>query len=164
MSSNLTIRQGIYDPTKRFAFKNITEEPFTFTWNSDPITVKAGQEVELPHHMAILATGKIVDKIMMDIARDDEQKQRKINKDPLWRSPKGIAVGVPEARRVWEEQVLRELKVDDENPQVAVMRAQMREELLKDLKGEKSTTPPTLPVSAKDMMKEFEGANVKPKK
>lgn len=138
MSSYLSVKDGIYDPSKRFGFKNITKEDFTFTWGNQPIKVKAGQEIELPHHLAVLATGKLVDKIMNDSVREEEVKMRTKNKDPMWRSPRGLSTGIPEARKPFETQILRELKIDDENPQMAVIRAQIREELLSDLNAEKA--------------------------
>lgn len=138
MSSYLTPKDGIYDPSKRFAFTNITDEPFTFQWGGTPITVKPKGTVELPHHLAILATKNLVDKIMGAEAREDELKTRKSNKDPYWRSPKGISVGVPEARKPYEDKILRELKLDEESPEVAVMRAQIKEQLMADMSQEKA--------------------------
>lgn len=140
MSSYLTVKNGIYDPSKRFAFTNISSTDFTFSWGGKPITVKTGDVVEMPHHLAVLATGKLVDQIMMGIAREDEIKMRLENKDPYWRSPKGISVGIPEARKPYEDKVLRELAPDEENPQTAMMRASMREQLMHDLSAEKAQT------------------------
>lgn len=136
MSSNLTVKNGIYDPSKRFAFTNITDKDFTFYWGGNPITVKPKDTVEMPHHLAVLATGKLVDQIMLGEARKDELTMRSANKDPYWRSPKGISVGVPAAREPYETKILRELSPDEENPQTAIMRAKMREELQRDLSGE----------------------------
>lgn len=138
MSSNLTVKEGIYDPTKRFAFTNISDETFTFKWGGNPITVKPKETIELPHHLAVLATGKLVDHIMGSEARADELKMRAENKDPYWRSPKGIAMGVPEARRPYEEKILRELGPGEESPALQVMRAQIKEELQRDLSQEKA--------------------------
>lgn len=136
MSSNLSVKNGIYDPSKRFAFTNITDRDFTFHWGGNPITVKPKDTVEMPHHLAVLATGKLVDQIMLGEAREDELTMRAANKDPYWRSPKGISVGVPAAREPYETKILRELAPDEENPQTAIMRAKMREELQRDLSAE----------------------------
>lgn len=133
MSSNLWVKNGVYDPTKRFAFTNITEEVFTFKWDGRPITVPAGATVELPHHLAILATTDLVDKIMQGIANDDETAQRKKTGNMYYRSPKGAMLGVPAAREVWETKILVELEPNMESPQIALIKAQLVEELKKDL-------------------------------
>lgn len=138
MSSYLTVKNGIYDPSKRFAFTNVTDKDFVFSWGGNPITVKPKDTVEMPHHLAVLATTKLVDQIMLGEARQDELTMRKENKDPYWRSPKGISVGVPEARKPYEDKILRELQPDEENPQFAIQRARMKEELLRDLSAEKA--------------------------
>jgi len=51
-------------------------------------------------------------------------------------------LGVPAARKVWEDKICRVLEVDEESPQVQVMRSQIREELMKDLKAEPSQGSP----------------------
>lgn len=127
------VDRGMYDPRKRYGFKNITDEDFTFTWNSNPITVKPGVEIELPEHMAILATHKIVDQVMGKIAHEDTERLRKEMKDPYARSPLGIAMGVPTARKPFEDKVLRELKVDEQSPQIQILRAQTKEQIVNDL-------------------------------
>lgn len=133
MSSFLDKKTGIFDPSKRYGFKNITENPFTFTWGGNPITVKPGDEVELPEHYALLATKNLVDQIMQEEAHAEEQEMKVKKNDPYWRSPKGIAVGIPAARKPYEDKILRELKLNEESPQVQVMRAQIKEQLMADL-------------------------------
>jgi len=113
MSSFLDKKTGIYDPSKRYGFKNITDKPFTFSWGNQPITVKAGEEIEVPEHYALLATKKIVDQIMMEEVAAEEAKMRAELKDPYWRSPKGISIGIPAARKVYEDKVLREQILSD---------------------------------------------------
>ena len=132
MSSYLDVKSGIYDPSKRFAFTNITSEVFNSAWGGQPIIVQSGQTVELPHHLAVKLTGELVDKIMIGNAKMDEER---VNQ-PYYRSPQGTSLGVPAARKVWEDQILRELQVDEESPELQVMRAQIREEIMNDLKAE----------------------------
>lgn len=132
MSSFLDKKGGIYDPSKRYSFTNITENPFTFSWGGKNITVKAHQAIEVPEHYGILATGKLVDQIMQEESRAEELIMREKKNDPYWRSPKGIALGIPAARKPYEDKILRELAFDEENPQTQVMRAQIREELMND--------------------------------
>lgn len=133
MTSFLDKKMGIYNPAKRYGFKNITDKPFTFTWGGHPITVKAGEEIEVPEHYAMVATQKLVDQIMQEEVTAEEKKMRAELKDPYWRSPKGISLGIPAARKPYEDKVLRELAFDEENPQVQVMRAQIREQILSDI-------------------------------
>lgn len=127
------VDRGMYDPRKRYGFKNITEEPFTFSWNGNPITVQPGMEVELPEHMAILATHRQVDQIMGKLAHEDTERLRKEMRDHTARSPLGIAMGVPSARKVYEDKIIRELKVDEQSPQFQVIRAQARDQIINDL-------------------------------
>ncbi len=145
MSSFLDKKTGIYDPSKRYGFKNITDKPFTFSWGNQPITVKAGEEIEVPEHYALLATKKIVDQIMMEEVATEEAKMRAELKDPYWRSPKGISIGIPAARKVYEDKVLRELTLNEESPQVQVMRAQIREQILSDIDNSQK---PKVPVES----------------
>lgn len=148
MSSFLDKKSGIYDPSKRYGFKNITDKPFTFSWGGHPITVKAGEEIEVPEHYALLATKKIVDQIMMEEVAEEEKKMRADLRDPFWRSPKGIAIGIPAARKVYEDKVIRELALDEENPQIQVMRAQIKEQILGDINNAQKPKAPVETVVA----------------
>lgn len=134
------VERGMYNPLKRYGFTNITTEDFTFTWNSSPITVKPGVEIELPEHMAILATHKIVDQVMNKLADEDTKRLRVEMRDSTARSPLGISVGIPAARKPFEDKVLRELKVDEQSPQVQVLKAQVRDQIIGDLTN--SQKPP----------------------
>lgn len=130
--------EGVFNPLLRFAFTNITEEPFVSAWDGSPINVPAGATIELPHHLAVKLTKELVDKIMIGNAKLDE-----VTKDqPYYRSPIGSSLGVPAARRVWEDKICRQLEVDEESPQIQVMRAKIREELMHDLKAEPSSGSP----------------------
>lgn len=142
VKQNKYVERGMYDPLKRYGFKNITEEPFTFTWNSNPITVKPGVEIELPEHLAITATHKLVDQIMNKIAHEDTERLRKELKDHAARSPLGIAVGVPSARKPWEDKVLRELKLDEQSPEIQVLRAQTKDRIINDITNSQKASEP----------------------
>jgi len=132
MSSFLDVKNGIYDPSKRFAFTNITDDVFTSAWGGQAITIQPGQTIELQHHLAVKLTGELVDKIMIGNAHMDELQKNQ----PYYRSPQGSSLGVPAARKVWEDQILRELQVDEESPDIQIMRAKIREEILNDIKAE----------------------------
>ena len=136
MSSFLDPKEGMYNPLKRFAFTNITTEPFTFTWDKIPMTVKPSDTIELPHHLALHATKHLVDKIMIEGIKIEEDVMKKEKNDPYFRHPKGTSLGVPGARKVYEDKILRELAVDEESPQIAIMRMKIKEELMADMKSE----------------------------
>lgn len=136
MSSYLTVKEGIYDPTRRFAFTNISDSDYKLRWDSkDLVTVKPGESVELPHHLAVMATGELVDRIMMAETKADEDAHAGT---PYYRSPKGIAMSVPEARKPFEDKVLRELPVDQASSQFKIMQSKFVEELKTDLTAETS--------------------------
>jgi len=132
--------EGVFNPLRRFAFTNITDDLFTFHWDGKPISVKAHDTIELPHHLMYIATTKLVDKIMIAKFKDDEDKAINVNKDG--RHKAGLSLGVPAARKVYEDQIVRELEVDEESPQIQVMRAQIRDQVLSDIaNGEKKAAP-----------------------
>lgn len=139
MKSSLTPESGIYDPLKRFAFTNITVEPFTFTWDKIPLTVKPNETIELPHHLAAIATKNLVDKIMIESIKIEESQMQLERKDPYFRHPKASSLGVPGARKIWEDKIVRQLAIDEESPAVAVMRMKLKAELEADLKAGSET-------------------------
>lgn len=139
----LYIRQGIYNPTLRFAFTNITEEEFVSAWNGEPIKIPAGHTVELPHHLAAKLTKELVDKIMIGNAKLNEIEFYKNNPNSMpntYRAPNSL--GVPAARKVWEDQICRLLAPDEESPQTQLMRIKIKEELMRDLKAEPASGSP----------------------
>lgn len=148
MSSLIGKNEGMYNPAKRFAFTNILEEDFTSYWNGSPIVIKAGQTVELPHHLADKLTDEIVNKIMITNVKINEVEYYQKNPNAAvntYRAPSSL--GVPQARKVWEDKVVRELAVDEESPEMQIVRAQIREELQADLSGKASTEPVRVPTS-----------------
>lgn len=165
MSSNLNVKQGIYDPTKRFSFTNISSAPFTFYWAKSPITVKAKETVELPHHLAVLATNQLVDQIFMAEIKEEEVKMAAETKNPLYRSPRAISMGVPAVREVYENKILKELKPNESKiseSQLGVIRSQLRDTLINDTSA-KSAAPITGAMAASIVSSEFEDVNI-PKK
>lgn len=139
----LYIRQGIYNPLLRFAFTNISEEEFVSSWGGQPINIPAGMTVELPHHLASKLTKELVDKIMIGNAKLNEVEFYKNNPNVQinsYRAPSSL--GVPAARLVWEDQICKQLEVDEDSPQVQLQRLGIKEQLLNDLKAEPSTGSP----------------------
>lgn len=139
----LYIRQGIYNPLLKFAFTNITEEEFVSAWGGEPIKIPAGQTVELPHHLAAKLTKELVDKIMIGNAKLQEMEFYKNNPNVQinsYRAPSSL--GVPAARKVWEDQIVHLMAPDEESPQVQLMRIKIKEELMRDLQAEPSSGSP----------------------
>jgi len=136
--------EGVYNPTLRFAWTNITEEPFSIMWDGAIVsTVGKNQTVELPQYLAVTATKALVDKIMIGNAKLDEITHYKNNPNVLpnmYRASSSL--GVPAARKVWEDQICRVLEQDEESPQIQVMRAEIREQLKADLSAESSAGSP----------------------
>lgn len=163
MSSNIWVKNGIYDPSKRFAFTNITDESFTFTWAKRPITVAPHETVELPHHLAVLATTDLVDRIMLKEAQVKTIEQQRLN--PGYKAPNQAgSLGVPAARDPWEKKILKELPPrDDNDAQLQVTRARITEELQRDLAKENSphiTNMSEVIGASSANMSEFEGINL----
>jgi len=141
---------GLFNPTLRFAFTNITSEDFTSYWGGQPIVVKAGQSVELTHHLAVKMTKELVDRIMIGEAKLDEVNYYKNNPNTApnqYRSPKGIALGIPAARKPWEDKVCRLMAVDEESPEMQVLRAEMKAEILNSMNKDVSREPVPVPVT-----------------
>lgn len=134
MASYLTVRDGVYDPKKRFAFTNITNEDFSFSWNGAENVVKAGDTVELPHHLAILATQKLVDKIMLGEAWEENAPIHE--KTPWVDGKKNMSLGVPEARKPYEDKILKEIPFDEASSQFKILASQQIEQIKKDLSSE----------------------------
>ncbi len=139
----LYIRQGIFDPTIKFAFTNITEEEFVSAWNNEPIKIPAGHTVELPHHLAAKLVKELVDKIMIGNAKLNEVEYYSKNVNALpntYRAPSSL--GVPAARKVWEDKICHLMAPDEESPQTQLMRIKIKEELMRDLSAEPSNGSP----------------------
>lgn len=166
MASNLTIRQGVYDPSRRFSFKNIDTEPFTFSWDSNPITVQPGEVVELPHYLAVTATGHLVDKIMIRKVKIEEDEMKVKTMNPHYRSPHGASLGVPAVRETYEKQILTELPpMKGTDAKLQVIRASFKDQLVNDMKREPaqpiaSLSQAGIPADPEKAMKEFEGLNI----
>lgn len=147
---SLLAPNGLYNPALRFAFTNITDEDLTSYWGGQPIVVKAGQSVELSHHLAVKLTKELVDRIMQGEAKLDELNYYKQNPNTapnLYRSPKGPMAGVPAARKVWEDKICRLMGQDEESPEIQVMKAELKAEILANMNKEPSKEPVSIPSS-----------------
>ncbi len=134
MASFLTLKEGIYDPKKRFAVTNILSEDFKFSWDGVENTIKSGDTVELPHHLMVLVVTKMVDKLMLEEAWE---ANKKIHKTTPWvDSNKNMSLGVPEARKVYEDKIVKEIPFDEASSQFKIISSQQMEQIKKDLQAE----------------------------
>jgi hypothetical protein len=117
--------EGLYNPSLRFAFTNITAKEFTSKWDGAPINVPAGATVELPHHLAEKLTNELVDLIMQGLAVMDDRGTMS--------EKQGTSLGVPAMRQIWEDKIVRSLEMDEESPQLQILRSQIKAELEADL-------------------------------
>lgn len=151
MANSFLEPNGLYDPSKRFAFTNITDEDLISLWAKIPIKVKAHETIEIGpatpiigvgHALAIKMTNELVDKIIMNEAKLDELKHPN---EPYYRSNIALTAGVPAARKVYEDKILRELEVGEDSPAIQAMRSQLKEEILSggELNREKPVPPPS---------------------
>ena len=148
MSSLIGKNDGVFNPARRFAFTNILEEDFVSYWGGSPIVIKPGQTVELPHHLADKLTDEMVNKIMITGIKTNEVEYYMNNPNAAvntYRAPSSL--GVPQVRKQWEDKIVRELKVDEESPEIQILRAQMREEIMAGIEGKASTEPVQVPAS-----------------
>lgn len=149
--SLLEKNQGLYDSTKRYSFTNITAEDFTSAWGGSPITVKAGETVKLNEFLANKLTTELVDKIMIGNAKMDEVKyyEKNPNTEPN-RYRAANMMGVPAARKVWEDKIAQRLPDEKDTAQMQIERANMKAKLEKDMSTEKSTDPVSVPTSLEE--------------
>lgn len=156
MTEDLLHPNGLFNPLLQFAFTNITQDDFTSYWNSKPFTIKSGQTVKLQHHLAVKCLKELVDKIMQGEAKMDETAyyERNPNSAPnSYRSPKGISMGVPLARKVWEDQIIKQLPNKAEGVELEIMKQEFLEEIKRDTSAQVSTDPipvPTATLSGSD--------------
>lgn len=133
----LNPKTGIFNPLLRFAFTNITEEEFVSAWNSEPIKIPAGKTVELPHYLAVKLTKELVDKIMIGNAKLNEIEFYKNNPNAMpntYRAPSSL--GVPAARKVWEDKICKLLDTDPNSSEAQLARLGIKEQILNDIKAE----------------------------
>lgn len=153
MSSFLTLKEGIYDPLRRFAITNIDTEVYELRWDSRVVArLQPGDTVELPQHLAVLAAVDIADRVIMREVQADEKAH------PGTPSKLVSKMLVPTARKEVEDKIIKEIEVDREAPQYQILVSQKREELLADLNSENAKPISTVSLSTDDL------ASIKPKK
>lgn len=120
---------GIFDPLARYAFTNITNEDFVSGWNGETFTIKPGQTVELPQHLANKFVDELVDKIIINKTKADELA---VNQ-PLYRSPTATDIGIPAKRKIIEDQIIKKLEIDPDEPQFKILRSEVKSQIEADI-------------------------------
>lgn len=138
---------GIYTPGMRFAFTNISDEDFVSYWAKVPILVKAGETIELSdatplpgtgmgQTLAVKMTGELVDKIMLREVKLKEVEYYKANPGAQVNSYRGPnSLGVPNARKPYEDQILKPLAVDEDSPAMQAARQQILQDIQEGMDG-----------------------------
>lgn len=149
MSSHLDLKEGIYNPLRRFAVTNTNDEMYELKWDGKVVArLQPGDTVELPHHLAVIAATQIADLVIMKEVVADEKENKSI---PGYRSKIAYKLQVPDARKPYEDKIIKEIEVDTEAPQFQVIVAQKREELLSNLQQENAKSISSLSVGTDSM-------------
>lgn len=156
MSSYLNDKsQGmIYDPKRKFAVTNWSDEDITVNW-ADPgpqgtgdnfYTLHAGEVKTYPMYIAYYLTEQFVDREMYkDAAKSPNNADGSPSKQ---RERLEMAVANKELRKPYEDKTMQEVIEGQESPEVTAMRAEIRKKLIQE--GHLQTTQGNL-VSTLDL-------------
>jgi hypothetical protein len=124
--------QGMFDPTKRYSFTNITDEPFQFGWNGVNIDVAPKESIEITQYLAYQAVNKMIDQLIMAKNKKDLDKIRETN--PAYLTPPGAGMmGIPAYRVTFENMIVKELPSKSGNDaKLDIIRA--KEAIMSDIK------------------------------
>ncbi len=140
MPSYLQRKEGVYEVGKRFAFTNISEDPFPIKWNGRILkTVQPHETIEIsdatpypgPGNGDCLARTKTIElatRIILGEARIQTEKIG-LTFDKSYVSPVGTKAAVPEARKPYEDKILQELA---DSADVDILNQQKAEEIVAD--------------------------------
>jgi len=142
MSSFLDI-DGVYDKTKRYIVTNWSDEAFTQNFGSETayndnkvieiapsysITINPGEMRELGQFEAFLFTKHFVTREMFKVAAEQ--------KDPKSIERAEMSVNNREARKVYEDKTIAEIKAGEATPFMDKLRAEIRKEELAKIEEE----------------------------
>ena len=165
-NSFLEVTTGLYDKTKRFGFTNILDEDFTSYWDGDPITVPAHTTIELSnttpiigagHVLAVKMTKELVDKIMIEQIKVEDVEMKQKTNNPYAVSPKAGSLGVPGARKYWEDQILVEYDPIKDPNAVKILQKQIIKEITEGNEMKPETKPVSIPTP--DQFAEIQSKN-----
>lgn len=146
---------GVFNPSLRFAFTNITNEEFRSMWGGVPIVVQPHETIEISyttpivgvgHALAVKMANELIDKIMINDIKLDEVSMN----IPYARSSKGMLLGVPAARLPFEQQILRVMEAEEESPATQSIRNMVIEELKADMGREQGVPSEPAPSSLEE--------------
>lgn len=146
MSSFLDRKDGIFLPAQRYSFTNITDSPFTSRWGGIPVVVGAHQSIEVSDStpffglgngeaLAIKFTKELVDQIFAGQAKMVQNAGDETHKpgDVVYNRPAiGMMAGVPAQRKIYEDQILKKLDVDEEDGSVKSLKQALVQQLAVD--------------------------------
>jgi hypothetical protein len=150
MSSLLVKTEGIFNPLRKFAFTNITDEPFESAWNGQPIVIGPHETVKLDHYLANKFVDELVDKIMIGEFKNKEDQEKIRFNNPYYRTPNGMNLGVPAVRKLYEDKIVTEMPEEAQTAQAMIDRMKIREELLSNLTAKPSTEPQIGPTGVEE--------------
>lgn len=132
--------QGMFDPSKRYAFTNITDEPFSFGWNGVNIDVAPKETIEIPQYLAYQAVNKMIDQLIMAKNKKDLDKIRETN--PAYLTPPGAGMmGIPAYRVTFEDMIVKELTPKSGNDaKLDIIRA--KEAVMSDIRRSQEEAKP----------------------
>lgn len=134
---------GLFNPSRWFAFTNITNEKFVSAWDKEPIIVEANETIKVPEYLAKKLSTELIDKILIGNAKADEMK---VNQ-PYYRSPLGMNLAVPAIRDQWEAKMLVELPKGEVPGGLQIIRTKLRQELEADMAKQPGVATESAPVA-----------------
>ena len=146
---NKRTERFLYDNSQRYRFTNIDDEPFVGLWDGrEFVTVPSGGSVTLPEAQAITYAKELCTRVMF---KEEKEKFIPNMREATWEESQKTRVGIPMARKPYEDRILQHLELNDETPEVQAMRSEMREQLMRDLNAQVSTDAPKGPAALKDL-------------
>lgn len=144
-----TEERSLYDNSQRYKFTNIDDEEFVCMWNGEEITrIPAGASVTLPESQAITYAKDLCTRVM---TKEERAKFVPNMREATWEESQKTRVGLPMARDPYEKRILSKLNASDETPEIQLMKAQIKDQLLSDMSAQVSTDAPTGPKATADL-------------
>lgn len=150
MPSNITLRDGLYDPSARFEFENITNSDFTSQWNGSPIEIQAKEKVIVPHYLAVKLTTELVDRIFQERAKAEEDEMRPKVGNQYWVSKIGAQASVPAMREPYEKQIMKKVENAVKGIESQIVRNNFKDQLIADMSREAGVPEEAVPVKVQE--------------
>lgn len=142
-------KEGLYDQSRRYRFTNVDDEEFIGMWDSKVyVRVPVGESVTLPESQAINFAKDLATRVMI---KDEKRKYVPTQNAPTYEESQKSRVGIPAARDPYEKRILQLIEQGEETPEMQALRSELRDEVMRDLKGVVSTAPPSGPSSREQL-------------